>query len=238
MLHARCPDVPRGQVDHAIGLALSWERLTRDGERFQRGGRRWAEFSTLKATPLQSKTIAHAVELLPFVRDVFAKRAGTHAPTEAPAERFHTFLTKQGWTGLATWWAMNIREMRALTEATHPAAICVLCGALLEGALVAISEPAIKAQQWNQKFTQKPAEAWRLSELIDQAEASKVFNSAQRALAEVLAAQRNRIHVGRFHQTDRFNPPYTNQHEARSARDSLSTLLDAILEWPTVKALR
>ncbi|MBX3203589.1 MAG: hypothetical protein KF764_00910 [Labilithrix sp.] len=238
-IHARCSSVPSEQIDRALGLVLCWGQVEQKGGRFCRRGRAWPEYRAHPTAAgfgkLQIGVLA--AELLPVVRDVFAKRAGVHVPSEPPAERFGRFLTKQGWTGFAGWWTSTLREMSSLSDDRHPSAICVLCGALLEAALVAISAPAVDAAEWKQKFLANPPDRWKLGELIDQAEASKIFRPEQRALADLLANQRNRIHAGRFHERDRFNPPYTNAHEARSARDNLAILLTAILDWQPIKSL-
>lgn len=237
-IHARCAPVAAEKVDHALALVVGWGQVERKGDRFMRRGRRWPQYAVRTlAGPGRLQMASLAVELLGVVRDVFEERTGGHVASEPAADRFGRFLTKQGWSGFAGWWASTVREMTSLSDERHPSAICVLCGALLEAALVAVSRPAIDAGDWRQKFITNSPEKWKLGELIDQAEVSKVFRADQRALADLLASQRNRIHAGRFQDRDRFNPPYTNAHEARSARDNLAILLTAILDWQPVKNL-
>lgn len=127
--------------------------------------------------------------------------------------------------------------MNALLDQTHPSAICVLCGALLEAALVAISKPVVDAKEWNRDFLKEPPDRWKLGQLIDQAHAAKALTDTQRAFAISLGEIRNRIHAGRFASGDMFNPPYTNGHEARLAREHLSLLLKALLDWEIVRKL-
>jgi hypothetical protein len=239
MIHARCAPVPTDKIDHALALVVAGGHVERKGDKFARRGTGWAQFEAKTAGVFGRLQIGVlATELLPAVRDVFQQRTGGHVPSEPATDRFGRVLTKQGWTGFAVWWASTLREMNSLSDERQPSAVCVLCGALLEAALVAISKPAIDAGEWKQKFLANPPDRWKLSELLDQAEASKIFRADQRALADLLASQRNRIHAGRFQERDRFNPPYTNAHEARSARDNLATLLTAILEWEPVRNLR
>jgi hypothetical protein len=239
MIRARCTMIPAEKIDHALGLVVLRGLVGRKGDSYCRHVRSWPKYNADTRTVARSRLPMGtlAMELLPAVRDVFAQRANAHVASEHPTTRFERFLTKQGWSGFAVWWTSTLREMNSLSDERHPSAICVLCGALLEAALVAISKPAVDAGKWKQKFLTNPPESWKLGALIDQAEASKTFSREHRALADLLAKHRNRIHAGRFQEQDRFNPPYTNSHEAHLAREHLATLLAAILDWSPIRTL-
>jgi hypothetical protein len=239
VIRARCAPVPPDTVDRALGFALALGSISRNGEQVARR-RSWPTYDNTRVRhSVQVASIGElARSLLPSVRDVFAKRVGAHAPTEDSLARFNRFLLVQRWTGLAEWWSQTAREMNALITASHPSAICVLCGALLEAALVAVARPGQAAKEWNQNFLKNdPPERWKLSQLIDQAHAAKVLSDTQVPIALQLAETRNRIHAGKFAAGDTFKPPYTNAHEARLARENLKLLLGAVLDWEVVRKL-
>lgn len=240
VLHARCHPIPPEVVDRALGFALAVGSVVRDGDTFGRRGswQPYGQHPQNRARASGPKGVCDcALELLPGVRDVFARRAGAHAPTEPSVDRFGRFLHKQNWIGLGTWWSLTSAEMRSLVESSHPGAICILCGALLEGALVAVSSPARDAQEWKRDFLAEPSERWKLQELIDQAYAAKWFTEPQKQRAVEIGNIRNRIHAGRFQVQGKFSPPHTNAHEARVSRDSLDVLLTALLDHAVMRKL-
>jgi len=237
LLHARCTAVPPEDVDRALALLAAQDTLKETPTGFVRR-RSWPHYDRAQERDDFLRRIAGpAKTLLGAVRDTFARRAGEHAPSDPPSDRFGRFLSKQGWTGFVSWWTQTLREMRSMVDTREPTSICVLCGSLLEAALVAIAKPAKDATEWRQKFLQNAPDKWKLGELIDQAKEASVFTNDQFAHAQTLMNARNRIHAGKFAAGDTFNPPYTNAHEARLARDHLELLLGAILDWHVIRAL-
>jgi hypothetical protein len=232
--------VTRDDLERLTAILITHERLVerRPGEFFSAGllfiGRPENESPDIYAGAKESS--ARVVEIVPRLESLFAQRSGATTPATAPLDRFHVFVRKQGWTALASWWAINTSELNRVADHLHPTSVCVLCGALLEAALISIARIAQIAGQWNQKFlTQKAANRWGLNELIGQAEAAGTFSPAQTALAKVLAEHRNRIHIGQYANPNGvFAPPYSNTHEAKAARGYLDALIDAILSWPPV----
>ena len=97
-----------------------------------------------------------------------------------------------------------------------------------------MSYPARAAKEWRHGFLDDPPEKWNAGKLVGQAHAAGPFTAADRALADTLLDHRNRIHAGRFYSDDRFNPPFTNAHEAEQARHILDVLLDRLLCWHVV----
>ncbi|MCL2779345.1 MAG: hypothetical protein FWD73_15230 [Polyangiaceae bacterium] len=186
VIHARCATIQAEKIDHALGFVVRWGRVERKDDSYCRHGRSWPKYNTDTLTVARDQLPIGtlAAELLPAVRDVFALRANTHVASEPPTARFGRFLTKQGWTGFAGWWTSTLCEMNSLSDERHPSAICVLCGALLEAALVAISMPAKDAGEWKRDFLKSSPENWKLGQLIDQAETAKTCRPEQRALAD------------------------------------------------------
>lgn len=237
LLHARCTAVPPEDVDRALALLAAQDTLKETPTGFVRR-RSWPHYDRAQERDdFLGRIAGPAKTLLGAVRDTFARRAGEHAPSDPPSDRFGRFLSKQGWTGFVSWWTQTLREMRSMVDTREPTSICVLCGSLLEAALVAIAKPAKDATEWRQKFLQNAPDKWKLGELIDQAKEASVFTNDQFAHAQTLMNARNRIHAGKFAAGDTFNPPYTNAHEARLARDHLELLLGAILDWHVIRAL-
>jgi hypothetical protein len=237
LLRTRCAAIPPDDVDRALALLAAQDTVKEMPAGFVRQ-RSWPHYDRAQERDsFLGKVAGPAKTLLDAVRDTFARRVGEHAPSDPPSDRFGQFLSKQGWTGFASWWTQSLREMRAMLETREPTSICVLCGSLLEAALVAIAKPAKDATEWRQRFLAKPPEQWKLGELIDQAKEASVFTNDQFAHAQTLMNARNRIHPGRFAAGDTFSPPYTNAHEARLARDHLELLLGAILDWHVIRAL-
>jgi hypothetical protein len=242
VLRARAAPISHHDIDRAVGLLLSWGNLDRSPDGFRRR-KEWHRFDVSKDRDLDlfvERMVADLRAVLPAVRDAFSRRGPGHSPSVRPTERFAQFLRKQGAVAFETWWAMTVNEMNSLLDARHTTAICVLAGALLEAALVAVAEPARNAGEWRHTFLKASPERWNLSDLIDQAKHAGTFTEPQVALAREVASMRNRIHAGR-HSTNGaapFSPPYTNTHEARQCRDHLDRLLAAILDWPPIQALQ
>lgn len=173
------------------------------------------------------------------VRAVLAARGGQTVQSTPPLVRFHRFLEKQGLVAMAAWWTMSSNELKA-AETHLPGAATVLAASMLEAALVAIAEPAHAAGEWRQDFlTKVPPKDWKLGKLIEQAKVARTFSDADAHLAETLQDLRNRIHVGRFAASgsERFNPPFSNAHEAALAVRHLDLLVTRILGWAPISAL-
>lgn len=239
MLYAKCPAAQPQDIDRALALLKAQTTLKETPEGFVRT-RSWPKFTTTAGhgpTIPIDRVVDPARMLLQPIRDVFARRTGAHAPSDPPTERFGRFLLKQGWTGFGSWWAQTLRELHSIGNAQQPTSTCVLCGSLLEAALVAIAKPAKDASQWRQKFLNESADKWKFGALIDQAKESGTFTGDQHAHAITLMNARNRIHAGKFAAGDTFAPPYAEVHEARHARDQLELLIGAILDWPTIRVL-
>ncbi|MEZ4438594.1 MAG: hypothetical protein R3B72_05875 [Polyangiaceae bacterium] len=179
---------------------------------------------------------ATLAKLRDFVRGAFAKRGGNASPSASASERFALYLEKQGWSAMARWWELSLVELNRLDPAQQPTSVCLLCGAMLEAALVAIANAARAKGEWNQKFLKdEPPEKWKLGKLIGQASAAGTFNANQTAHATTLQDHRNRIHVGKYAQPNQApNPPYLEAHEAKRARIDLDDLVAAILDWKPV----
>ncbi len=224
----------------AVGTLCALRWLARTPKGFKRAIP-WGQLKTARPheaiDEYQRRGIEQILQAKPVVVNMFRQRSGDHAPLTKPTTRFAAYLSAVGWSGMHVWWTETVREMEALDNAS-PTAIGVLCGALLEAALVAVAIPARDAKEWRQKFLseQQPSE-WKLGKLIDQAEDAKVFTASQKAMADVVMTIRNRIHAGKFATADgKLSPPYANQHEARQARDNLDALLVAIVEWPFIQS--
>ncbi len=178
--------------------------------------------------------------LINTVQDAFLARGAGHTPGRLPTERFHLLLLMQGWHAFAGWWAGMTTELDSLTDRSQPSAVCILAGALLEAALVAVAEPCRAAGEWRNKFLkEKNPNRWNLGELVDQAQVSGAFSSEQATLAREIADFRNRIHAGKFSHSGAppFHPPSTNAHEAELARLHLQRLIDALLSFGPVASL-
>jgi hypothetical protein len=238
VLFNRLRDVPKEKFDVAIGLLTAWGALVRsDGGLVRKGN--WARKAHM--TEDQDPLASRMLKVRPLVERAFARRGVQPAPSAPPLERFAALARKQGWDGFASWWVLTHAEFRDLSDAHAPTSVCVLAGALLEAALIAIAPAAIAADQWKRSFLKdKPTDRWNLGELIEQAAVAQVFTAADANLAKDLANLRNRIHAGKFApagQIGPLSPQYANAHEAQLARTHLDRLIDRILVWPTVVAL-
>lgn len=236
LLHARCKPSSAADVDRGIAMLLACDALVKkSGALARRSG--WTRYLASQQGASSRPDVILALSMLSEVRDMFALRAGEHVPALSATERFAVFLEKQGWSQLGSWWSQTVTEMRGLDERSSATSIAVLCGALFEAALVAISKPAREANVWRQRFLSDPPARWKLGALIDQAGESGAFSPNLVAHARTLGDIRNRIHAGRFAKDGTFEPPYTNAHEARIAREHLDLLLVAILEWEVIRPL-
>lgn len=231
---SECQDPPE-KVRIALGILLTHEHVERVGDGFRRRLPSGGTFGTNAPDHPESQALHEAIRI---VQAILAARGAASSSAIRPIERFHAFLEKQGWRGLAGWWAATAREAAGLWD-HYPTAASILAGALLEAALVAIAEPAKTAGEWNQKFLNEDPRTWQLRELIKQAESAQTFSANEAAHARTLADVRNRIHAGRFATggPDRFQPPHTNAHEAQVAKLHLDLLLTAILGWKPIASL-
>jgi hypothetical protein len=234
LLLTECREPP-DMVRRAIGFLMTFGHIERVADGFRR--RLTFEWSMGTADPNHPETRPLRAAMSVLEPILVVRTSGT-APAVKPIERFHHLLVKQGWRGLAEWWAATAREAAGLWE-YYPTAATVIAGAMLETALVAIAEPSRRAGEWNQKFLEDPPQKWQLKQLIQQAEAARTFSSDDAAHARTLAEVRNRIHAGRFAEggPDPFRPPSTNAHEAQIAKLHLDLLLTRILEWKPVASL-
>jgi hypothetical protein len=218
----------------ALGFLLICNRLQRTGDGFVR------TMSTdgMGETDPQHRETARLKKAMTITNAIRAARTDSLAPQLPPAESFHLFLKKQGWSGLAGWWSETSQELKALWE-YHPMSATVLAGALLECALVASAQPAKAAGQWRQKFLDDDPRTWQLGDLIKQAESAGTFSAADAAHAKTIADLRNRIHTGRFATSgpDPFRPPRTNRHEAQICKLHLDLLLSRLLAWKPIADL-
>lgn len=231
---SECSDPPH-KIKLALAILTTHRHVERVGDGFCRRLSISANLGTADPAHPDSKTLEDAMTV---VESILARRSETAHPAEKPIERFHRFLKKQGWEGMAESWAAMAREVAGLWE-HYPTAATVLAGAMLEMALVAIAEPAQRAGEWNQKFLNEDPRSWQLRDLIKQAEVAQTFSANEAAHARTLADVRNRIHAGRFAVggTDRFRPPSTNAHEAQIAKLHLELLLTQILGWKPLSEL-
>jgi hypothetical protein len=231
---SECSDPP-DKVKLALGILLTHRHVERVGDGFRRRLSVGGSFGTNSLDHPESQALTTAIRV---VASLLAKRGAASASALRPIERFHAFLQKQGWQGLAGWWAATSDEVRGLWD-HYPTAATVLAGALLEAALVAIAEPAKAAGEWKQRFLNDDPQKWQLRDLINQGEAAGTFSSNEAAHARTLAELRNRIHAGRFAMagSDPFRPPFTNAHEAHAAKLHLDVLLAAILDWKPIATL-
>lgn len=234
-------------IEMLAGVGVSTEETRRGlglllflGLAQSEGGGFVCRASSLDGYSLEKTKRLPALEaMIERVRVVFAAREQRTIPTTPPIERFHLFLKKQRLEALAQWWAMTTDEMRSLGE-RHPTASTVLAGAMLEAALVAIAEPALKANEWrNRDITLKKPADWTLRALIQQAEDAQVFSKSDVALAKAMQDMRNRIHVGKFavEGPERFKPQFAEGHEAALASKHLELLLARLLDWTPIAAL-
>lgn len=239
MILSECPEDP-STIKRALGFLAVHNRVERRENGFVRtritGGGRIGD-SMGRTDPMHPESTA-ITKAMGVVRAVLSTRVGGDQPSVPPTERFHLFLTKQGWRGLAGWWSASLEEANGLWE-HYPTAATVMAGAMLEAALVAIAQPSMKAGEWKQKFLKENPQSWQLRDLIKQAEAAGTFSPDDATHARTLANLRNRIHAGRFASdgSDPFRPPSTNAHEAQLAKLSLDLLLSRILDWPPLSAL-
>lgn len=178
-------------------------------------------------------------EMVGRVRAVLAASRGSVVAETPPITRFGLFLKKQGLVPFASWWTVTSRELAALSE-QYPTATTVLAGSLLEGALTAISDIARTGGHWRQKFLhEKGPERWTLRELVEQAAESRIFDPADKLMADSVAELRNRIHAGRFHSNGKgpFTPRCVEPQESHLAKQQLDHLLRKILDWQPIAAL-
>jgi hypothetical protein len=231
---SECPDPPE-QTKLALAILVTHKNVQRVGDGFRRLLNIGVSYGTVDPAHPATQALKAAMAA---VEPIVAARAGTTLPAIKPIERFHGFLRKQGWTGMAEWWGATAQELVGLWD-YYPTAATILAGAMLEAALVAIAEPSRLAGEWNHKFLNEDPRNWQLRDLIKQAEAAKTFSANEAAHARTLADIRNRIHAGRFAfgGPDPFRPPSTNTHEAQIAKLHLDLLLTRILEWKPIAAL-
>jgi hypothetical protein len=238
LITAACPGVPSDKLELALGLMVPMKRFTRSDAGFARTGLPPLRY---QRAPFREPhpQLANVRRLIPIVSAIIGARTGTAVPETSPMDRFALWLKSRGWAEFARWWALTSTELTRLSDAHHPTAVCVLCGALLEGALVAVSTPARDAGEWTQKFLNNEPTGWKLHDLIAQAEAAKTFTKDEAQHARRVAEFRNRIHAGKFSTAGKppFVPPHTNVHEAQASRIDLAQLLDALLKWPPVASL-
>jgi hypothetical protein len=229
---AACPGAQAGKLELALGLMVPMKRFHRTSAGFTRSDLPPLRYDKV-AFPDAHPDLEGVRRLIPKVAVLFNARTGQAVPDTPPIERFALWLRSRGWTEFESWWALTSAELVRLTDSQHPSAVCVMCGALLEASLVAISTPARDAGEWKQKFLSDSPTGWKLYDLIGQADAAKTFNSDEVQHARRIAEFRNRIHAGRFSTAGKppFIPPHTNVHEAQASRLYLSQLLDTLLRW-------
>lgn len=223
------------EIKRALGFLVTFKHFGRVGDGFIRKLNHGGQMGDVDRNHPQA---ARLEECMARVKAVLASRGETAEPAAPPLETFQFFLRKQGWIGLAEWWSQASSEVKGLWE-YYPTAACVLAGALLEGALVAIAEPSKQARMWRHKFLDDDPRKWQLGDLIKQAEASGTFTANEASHARTLAELRNRIHAGRFGVSgpEPFRPPRTNIHEAQISKLHLELLLDRLLLWKPVADL-
>lgn len=231
----RCPEA-EFELNVGIAVTMGWLREEQGG--YVRKGDLFA-YDSAPRIQMPHPDVEPVRKLIPHAQAMFAKRVGQVVAESPPLDRFHAFLKRQGWDDFARWWSMTHGELESLGPERHPTAVCVLCGALLEAALVAVARPARSAGQWKQRFLkEKPANEWKLGELIEQAASAQTFTPAQQAHARMLMDCRNRIHAGRYASAEgTFSPPYAETHQAELARLHLPQLLAALLAWPPIAEL-
>jgi hypothetical protein len=226
------------EIEAGLGILLVYRLAARVEGGYKCGAKDTSGYRDEKrrdASELEARLSAMAEK----VRAVFAARGDRTVQSTPPLTRFHQFLKKQELHSMAAWWAMSTGELKA-AQNHLPGAATVLAASMLEAALVAIAEPAIAAGEWRQEFLTKISpKDWKLGKLIDQAKSAGTFSQADAHLAETLQELRNRIHVGRFAAAgaERFNPPFTNAHEATLAVSHLDLLLTRILGWNPIAVL-
>jgi hypothetical protein len=239
-LMARCASLAAGKVDHALALAVAWGRIEKRGERLARRGRRWPEYTPGRiVTQLSVSEVArHAALLLPIVREVFARRADAPKGAASTSDRFAEWLAEVGPPEVAGRWTEMAGELASLDVDLQPSAVCLLAGVLLESALLAKVEDAIRRGVWKVEPGAPPPPGWSLRELVAWSSAARVFGKEELELGEWLAAVSTRTHPAAVRQALPGLPP-VKPSDATRARSALMTLLEAIatklLAWPEEK---
>ncbi len=226
-------------VDAAITTQLiSANLVEQDGlVRLSPRGERWG--SAVQAARQRKEPARRQYkELVEAVRDVMARRTDGRPKYAEPIKAFEDVLEDLDYGRFRMWWAQTATDLRMANEAYSATTVCVMAAALAEAALIFIVK---RARDLNvgtlasATFKSESPRQWSFDDLLKGAAAGQqdaVFNHAVRDRADRLNRIRQRIHAGRLLADIPTGPiPDLRPEEAREARETLDTVLRAILDW-------
>lgn len=176
------------------------------------------------------------LSILEVTRDVIERRQEGRPKWSEPIDEFGAKLETLGHGEYRIWWRQMAAELRHLNPAETPTAAVVLAAALAEASLVFVCQVARSrglALVSDNVFEKGPKE-WSFDGLTKGAKRSTnpIFNDETGRRAERLNRLRQRIHAGRFLASQATGSALDlRPEEARESRESLDTILRAILDW-------
>jgi hypothetical protein len=175
-------------------------------------------------------------QLLPFVKDVIARRTDGRPKHAEPFDAFAERLGPLGHVAFRSWWTQISAELRRADVQSSSVSVCVLSAALVEGVLAFVVKHA-RSQHvgplGSKDFEREPR-FWKIEELVGSAAAggaSSILDPATRSRADNLIRTRQRIHAGRMLQDHPAGIPDLRPEEARDAKQTAELVVRSVLDW-------
>lgn len=174
--------------------------------------------------------------VLPFVKDVVARRFDGRASQAEPLDAFADQLDHLGYGHFRLWWTQTAAEMRRSDDQSSSLSVCVLAAALIEGALTFVVKhaKAIRIGPFGSTTFEKDSRHWRIEDLVASAAAGgpqAILDSAARGRVEGVIRSRQRIHAGRVLAEHPGGLPDMRPDEARDARQTAELVVRQTLDW-------
>lgn len=175
-------------------------------------------------------------QLLPFVKDVLARRTDGRPKHAEPFDAFAERLAPLGHAAFRSWWAQISAELLRADMQSSSVSVCVLSAALVEGVLAFVVKHARSKHvgPFGSKDFEREPRFWKIEELVGSAAAggaSSILDPATRSRAENLIRTRQRIHAGRMLQDYPAGVTDLRPEEARDAKQTAELVVRSVMDW-------
>lgn len=170
------------------------------------------------------------------VKDVVARRTDGRPSFAEPLDAFLSVLDSLEHARFRIWWMTIVAELRRTDPTMSPLSVCVLCAALVEGALtfVAAYARSLGLGLFGSKDFDRSPSTWKITDLIPGAAGGSdpILDDRTRQRALDLTVTRQRIHAGGLLALyPSGNIPDLRPEEARDAKNTTDAVVRRVIDW-------